>query len=187
MPVLGIDQSANHSGVTLLDDTGELILTQLIEPKKLRDAERLAYIRDALTGVLSHNPNVHTAVLEGYSYGSVNKKFVLGEVGGIVKVTLFDHKIKFYGAAPIQLKKFASGNAKATKQQVIAAVERKWGHRFEDDNIADSYALARLALELYNTTSTVRHELDVVFALSGKPKKARKPKSKTKKTKLDTI
>lgn len=168
MPIVGIDQSANHSGVTVLADDGKLLEQSLIEPKTLRDAERLAYIREHLSVVLDRYSDIHLTVLEGYSYGSTSKKFILGEVGGIVKLCLYDRGIQLYAAAPVQLKKFATGSIRADKTDIKHAVFTKWGIDLDDDNLADSYALARIGLQIHAPSSMRRHELEVVHAIQKK-------------------
>ena len=176
MPIVGIDQSANHSGVTVLDDTGSILECCLIEPGHLRDVERLAFIRDKFSAILDKYPSLHLAVLEGYSYGSTSKKFVLGEVGAVIKMCLYDRGVRLYAAAPVQLKKFATGKSRASKKDVVAAVATKWGLIVDDDNLADSYALAQIGRQLWKPTTARRHELEVLMSLQKKSSKKRRPK-----------
>jgi crossover junction endodeoxyribonuclease RuvC len=42
------------------------------------------------------------------------------------------------------LKKFAAGKGNAKKQEMLLQMYKRWGVEFNDDNAADSYALARL-------------------------------------------
>lgn len=185
MTVVGIDQSANHSGVTFLADDGKLLTQSLIEPAGLRDAPRLAYIRDAFNALLAVHSDIHVAVLEGYSYGSTSKKFILGEVGAVIKMCLYDRKIRTYAAAPLQLKKFATGRVKSDKEAIMHAVETKWGLTMTDDNLADSYVLSRIALQIHVPESKVRHELEVAHAIQKKSLSATlKPKKKRTKKNL---
>jgi crossover junction endodeoxyribonuclease RuvC len=43
------------------------------------------------------------------------------------------------------LKKYAAGKGNAKKQEMLLQIYKRWGIEFNDDNAADSYALARLA------------------------------------------
>ena len=43
------------------------------------------------------------------------------------------------------LKKYAAGKGTAKKQEMLMQIYKRWGIEFNDDNAADSYALARLA------------------------------------------
>ena len=45
---------------------------------------------------------------------------------------------------PMTLKKYASGKGNAKKQEMLLQIYKRWGVEFNDDNAADSYALARL-------------------------------------------
>jgi crossover junction endodeoxyribonuclease RuvC len=42
------------------------------------------------------------------------------------------------------LKKYAAGKGNAKKQEMLLQIYKRWGIEFNDDNAADSYALARL-------------------------------------------
>jgi crossover junction endodeoxyribonuclease RuvC len=46
---------------------------------------------------------------------------------------------------PMTLKKYAAGKGNAKKQEMLLQIYKRWGIEFNDDNAADSYALARLA------------------------------------------
>jgi crossover junction endodeoxyribonuclease RuvC len=43
------------------------------------------------------------------------------------------------------LKKYATGKGTSKKQEMLLQMYKRWGVEFNDDNAADSYALARLA------------------------------------------
>jgi hypothetical protein len=45
---------------------------------------------------------------------------------------------------PMTLKKYAAGKGNAKKQEMLLQIYKRWGIEFNDDNAADSYALARL-------------------------------------------
>jgi Holliday junction resolvasome RuvABC endonuclease subunit len=105
--VMGIDQSVQHTGISILNEARESVYLGLIEPPSAsRDVERLAFIRDELNNIISPY-DILVNVMEGYSYNSVNKKFLLGEVGCIVKLATHDKGAQLHIAAPTQLKKFA--------------------------------------------------------------------------------
>lgn len=172
---IGIDQSVLHTGICILDDTASVHYLGLIEPKNLKNQERLAYIRDNLAKVLA-GKRFHVGVMEGYSYGSINKKYLLGEVGAVIKLALFDHCDKCFEIAPKQLKKYVTGRAAASKEEMIVAVGKQWNVTVDDDNIADAYGLSRIGYDIFNRKITQRYRLDVIKALENKDlKKKRKP------------
>jgi len=175
--VAGIDQSANHTGVCVLGVSDQPLLLQLIEPGRLREEARLAFIRDGLRAALA--PWVPTVlVMEGYSHGSVNRKFLLGEIGSIVKLMAHDLGAKLYVAAPTQLKQFVTGRGGATKGDMIDTANSQWNLNVEDDNLADAYGLARIAREIQHPQSTCRRQIAVVHKLTSPPKKRKKRKKK---------
>ena len=180
--VIGIDQSARHTGVCVLSETGRVIALDLIEPSMQDVGARLAYIRDGIKvyfgGSAVSGTDVRAVVMEGYSYNSVSKKFVLGEVGGQIKLADFDAKVPLYEAAPKQLKKFVTGSGTATKDQVMVAIKERWKIDIINDNLADAYGLAQIAHEITWPKSTTRSQIEVVrvMAAKGLLKAARRPR-----------
>jgi Holliday junction resolvasome RuvABC endonuclease subunit len=75
---------------------------------------------------------------------------VLGELSATVRLTIFDYfdegdPRKYpLKVPPMTLKKFAAGKGNAKKQEMLLQIYKRWGIEFNDDNAADSYALARL-------------------------------------------
>ena len=180
--VIGIDQSARHTGVCVLSETGRVIALDLIEPSMQDVGARLAYIRDGIKvyfgGSAVSGTDVRAVVMEGYSYNSVSKKFVLGEVGGQIKLAVFDAKVPLYEAAPKQLKKFVTGSGTATKDQVMVAIKERWKIDIINDNLADAYGLAQIAHEITWPKATTRSQIEVVrvMAAKGLLKAARRPR-----------
>jgi Holliday junction resolvasome RuvABC endonuclease subunit len=83
----------------------------------------------------------------------------LGELAGLVKLTIWDYfdgnlnsVVPFAETLrtplqipPMTLKKYAAGKGNAKKQEMLMQIYKRWGIEFNDDNAADSYALARIA------------------------------------------
>jgi Holliday junction resolvasome RuvABC endonuclease subunit len=178
--VAGIDQSVRHTGVCVLDSTGKKHLLELIEPNgSLKGGDLLVFVRGELTRLLAPF-EIATAVMEGYSYNSVNRKFDLGEIGGVVKLVVLDKKATLHIAAPKQLKKYVTGRATAEKKDVMDAIKAQHGEVITDDNKADAYGLARIALEILSPTSTYRHQIDVVKMITKQSLNSPKRRSKVK-------
>jgi hypothetical protein len=82
--------------------------------------------------------------MEGYAFGSQMAN-MLGELGGMVKLTLLDFGIYPLIVPPTNLKKYVTGKGNGiSKSQILMYVYKKWDAEFSDDNAADSFALARL-------------------------------------------
>jgi crossover junction endodeoxyribonuclease RuvC len=149
MVFLGIDQSLTGTGLCVLSDDGSMVATALVSTNDLRDGERLVFIKTAVAALL---PGVEFATLEGYSYDSVGRVFELGEIGGVIKVLLLEHRVPYVVVAPVLVKKFATGSAHANKDKMLEAAVR-CGHDFGDnDDQADAFFLARIALAYAKNT-----------------------------------
>jgi len=178
--VAGIDQSVRHTGVCILDDSGGLHTLELIEPpKNLEGSKHLVYIRDELNKLLNRQTLTHV-VMEGYSYNSMNKKFMLGEVGATIKLCVHDTNAVLHEAAPTQLKKFVTGRGDASKEDVMQHLHSQYAVTVTDDNLADAYGLARIALELLEKSTTKRYQLEVLKQLTTKNLSAKKGRSKVR-------
>lgn len=86
--------------------------------------------------------------MEGYAHGAKFNREKMGELGGIVKLSWY----AAFGEDPIivsptVLKKYVTGKGTASKEQMLAGVEAKWGVKFADHNLADAYSLAQYVKE----------------------------------------
>lgn len=147
MRFIGVDQSATGTGVVVLEADGTRHHHRLIAPTE-RGPARLRCIYEDLTAVAYHYGPFEVGVREGYSYGSLNQPFTLGEVGGIVQLVLVQNCKRLEECAPAALKKFMASNASAKKATMMEAVKAITGYEYDDDNIADAHALAEVARAL---------------------------------------
>jgi Holliday junction resolvasome RuvABC endonuclease subunit len=74
---------------------------------------------------------------------------ILGELGGVVKLSLYEYFIEPELAHPLivpptSLKKYVTGKGRVEKNQILLQVYKKWDVEFNNDNAADSYGLARI-------------------------------------------
>ena len=145
---VGIDQSYSGFAITLLNDTGyrtTVFKSSMFGIKRLRDIQ--AHVMDTLVTA----GEIKDVAMEGYAFGSQMAN-MLGELGGMVKLTLLDFNIYPLIVPPTNLKKYATGKgAGISKGQIMLYVYKKWGVDLPDDNAADSYILAHLV--------SGRHEL----------------------------
>lgn len=168
---LGIDQSLTSTGVAVVTKDQEHLYTGAVTPKKLTGVHRLSYIREELRDVCAGFPSIKYAALEGYSVGSVNRPFALGEVGAVVQLVLHDAGIPFLVVAPKSLKLFVTGSGDAKKEDMQKAVKAKWGLDFDHDDICDAFGLAQLARSFHMVKGSTRAELEVLKKLRNTDKK----------------
>jgi Holliday junction resolvasome RuvABC endonuclease subunit len=147
---IGIDQSYTGFGLVVLDETGHCHQKSLLKyPKKngQTEAERLVKIYDDLLMYFgmhwTSGAEIHIA-MEGYAFGAKLNREKLGELGGIVKLTsrlvLQQDPIS---VPPTTLKQYVTGKGTATKEEMVAAVQ-KWDESITDNNLADAYGLAHM-------------------------------------------
>ena len=143
---LGIDPSATSTGLTLLSDDSSYCKTLRIQPRKLRDAQRLHYISQEIKTFIG-DLSIELCVHEAPSYGSTHKEFILGEVLGAIKLTLAQLDIPILGVPPTQLKKYFTSRGNATKQDMIDKA-KSLGCPSSQEDICDSYAASMLCKDL---------------------------------------
>lgn len=147
---VGIDQSYSGFAVTVLGEDNSYQTT--VAKFDSAGGERLSEVQAHLQDTLSRTKDccqVQDVAMEGYAYGSImaNK---LGELGGVVKLTLHETDGLGEGKSPMivpptSLKKYVTGRGTGVqKNQMLLQVYKKWNIEFPDDNAADSYGLAHI-------------------------------------------
>lgn len=158
---LGIDQSLTGFALTALNvDAPDQYETWVYKSDK-RGVARLADIRWWLMNkfdYIAKYGDIVEVAMEGTILAS-QASLALGELAATVKLTCwdyFDTNVNRYVPYPEHLrtplqvpptvvKKYAAGKGNAKKQEMLMQIYKRWGIEFNDDNAADSYALARLA------------------------------------------
>jgi len=139
--VVGIDPSLTSTGVAIIE-WGKLSTFRLTT--SLKGPARLDYFRGRFSDVLRQfDPAM--VVIEGYSYGS---KFGLagsGELGGVLKLALWDAKVAYGIAQPGTLKSFATGKGSADKEQVSKELFKRFGVDVDNNDKVDAAGLAVMA------------------------------------------
>ena len=168
---VGIDPSATSTGLAII--TPELVLlTTTIRPKELRAGKRLKFLHDAILEFVNKKQacDIH-ACIEGPSYDSVNQADTLGQVRGVVLLTLEILKAKVTVVPPATLKKFATRCGSSDKDDMIKAAKNKWNVALNND-AADAAWLAQMAYSLMTNKIDTREQLEVISGI-------RSPKSKS--------
>lgn len=146
MSVLGIDPSLSSSGFAYELDGS--VYTGTIKTKSLRGMERLSFILDSLSSILSTPAQkFRLVVLEGYAMGAPGGKgraFDIGELGGILKHHLWRQGYDMLIVPPSNLKKFATESGVAKKPEVIQSVASVWGYNVTQDDEADAFVLMQM-------------------------------------------
>ena len=155
---IGIDQSLTGFAVTALNVDRPDCYETWVYKSPYNGVKRLSDIGGWLVNKLDWLVNeqrcyVQDIAMEGTVLAS-HSALVLGELAATVKLTLwnyfrdFDHQDHLrvpLQVPPMTLKKYATGKGNAKKQEMLMQMYKRWSVEFNDDNAADSYALARLA------------------------------------------
>lgn len=147
---VGIDLSLAGSGIVIINENGELVEQKLVVTYKdcyLSPEQRVMDIFDQTKFVVNIT-RLKFVCIEGLSYMSVSQ--TLFERCGLlymILIHLLKHEIDYLLIPPKTLKKFVTTDGNADKVFIRRVIKCRWGYDFEDDNIADAYGLARMALE----------------------------------------
>lgn len=169
--VVGIDQSLVAFGLVAYSYEDDTAFCWLHKPAG-HGVRRLFDIQSFLRGVFQQITlrcgEPEHVTMEGYAFATHAGREVMGECGAATKMAL----VSALGIAkqvaypslvtPQQVKKFATSRGNAKKNEVLLAIYKKWGVTFTDDNLADAYALARVAAALATGESKYDYEQDVI-------------------------
>lgn len=140
MNVLALDLALTVSGFAGPSASGTF------GPSPDRGMARLAWVREEVL-VLAEGADL--VAIEGYSFGSRGRQHATGELGGVIRLALWERDIPVVDVPPSSLKKYATGRGNAGKDQVLAAAIRRLGFQGHDHNEADALWLRTMAQDRY--------------------------------------
>ena len=142
--IAGLDPSSSRLGYAT--PSGELVSLRPSagseDPaRRLYEISRL--VDDALR---RYPPRPDLVVLEGYALGSPHRHtlLTLGEVGGVVRLRLFELDVPFVVVTPTNLKRFSTGNGNADKARMVARAIELGARPTVNDDEADAFHLRRM-------------------------------------------
>ena len=147
MRVVGLDLSLTATGIAVEDGTCTVKV-------RTTGMQRLADVRDIVLDAyqprFERPPDFgHLFVIEGYSMGTARQSshaHGLGELGGVIRLALWEAGVPYVDVPPACLKKYATGKGNANKEAVlIAAVKR--GAEVKDNNEADAWWLRAMGMD----------------------------------------
>ena len=149
MRVVALDPSLVCTGVA---DSEKPAPFTLESPSGLRGPARLYWIQKQVMRVCA---GADLVVVEGYAYGAKNQVHQLGELGGVIRLTLWCLKIRYVDAAPAHRMRIATGKGSAKKEAVLAAAIHRLGYQGHSFDEADALWLLQLALHQYGLPGAV--------------------------------
>ena len=139
--IIGLDLSLTSTGFSYQDTVGILS-----SPKK--GVSRLDDLCEQMTKLMTDIQSSKVAIIEGYSFASRNSQaHAIGELGGVIRLTLYRLGIPFVDVPPTCRAKFATGKGNASKNEVISALSARtgivWSGKGADD-MADAWILEEM-------------------------------------------
>lgn len=123
MLLAGLDLSLTSTGLSI---SGE---TRVVSTDK-KGAQRLSIVSSEIVHLVT-SAGVGCVLIEGYSFASRNSQaHSIGELGGSVRMRLWEGGIPFVDVPPTCRAKFATGRGNAGKGEVISAISAKTGKVF---------------------------------------------------------
>lgn len=141
MKILALDLSLSATGFALPNGT-----LGTIAPRHLTGVERLDWIDDQVIRLVV---DVDLVVIEGYAYGRPNQAVHIGELGGVIRLSLYQRGFPVAEVPPASVKKYATGKGNATKPDMRVALLQRAGIDERDDNRVDAWWLRAAALDHY--------------------------------------
>jgi Holliday junction resolvasome RuvABC endonuclease subunit len=163
MNVMGLDLSLTSTGVSINGNTGVISTSA-------KGAERLSIISLAVLDAIIDN-NIEVVAIESYSFGSRNSQaHSIGELGGAVRMRLWERNIFYIDIPPTCRAKFATGKGNAAKTEVMSAISAKTGLVFSGkgaDDMCDAWILeemcrTRIGISDYAWSATQLSALDKI-------------------------
>lgn len=165
--VAGLDPSLAATSIVVHDGMNDVFYMSTspewirTDPSKLKRYKRVEGTQVYVRGILKrHKPTL--LAMEDYSYGSPGLLTVLAEVGGIIRMSLWELDMPHFAlmVTPSQLKKYILGTAKGetTKDMITMAVYKNYGVEPRNNNESDAAVLCVIARDLVIHIDAI-HEL----------------------------
>lgn len=143
--IAALDLSLTQTGWARGNGTTREVGT--LRTAQLRGMHRLRQIQQEVMRLAT---GADLVVIEGYSFGAKGNAVVsLGELGGVVRLSLHVAGIPYVEAPPSTLKKYLTGKGNAPKEAMLAAAIRRLGYAGSNHNEADALALLHAGLDAY--------------------------------------
>lgn len=146
LQLMGLDLSLTSTGYSISQKTG-------IISTKSKGAQRLSEMSNDILGILADN-SVDVVIIEGYSFASRNSQaHSIGELGGAVRMRLWEFGVPFVDVPPTCRAKFATGKGNASKSEVISAVSARTGIIWSgpgSDDMCDAWVLEQMGKQILN-------------------------------------
>jgi crossover junction endodeoxyribonuclease RuvC len=180
---IGIDPSLTATAIVAIDSAGGFV-NAMICKTGTTGPERLVRIRKQAENFIGRYEDQTALIgIEHYAMGAKWGREALGELGGVLRVMMYENGQQYIEIAPMQLKQFATGKGTAQKDHVLMAAYKKWGLEFKTNDEADAFIAAQVAraIDLVKRGEEVKltaYEATVVDKIINPVKKSKKKAGK---------
>ena len=151
MKFIGIDPSLTENAVVCLDENGEILESKLIKTDSKSEIEdRINYIYNSIYNIINKYEDNKLINIEGLAFGA--KGNAITQLAGLhyfVRINLKNNNLEYKIIPPTTLKKFVTGRGNCKKELMLLKIYKRWRVEFDNNNLADSYGLAKMALDNY--------------------------------------
>jgi crossover junction endodeoxyribonuclease RuvC len=174
---VGIDPGTTNLAIVAFSPSRNVASTWKPTGRIPTGVRRLCFLMQGIKNHLGELEKIGTVrhiAMEGYSmlerFGQHNS----GEVGAAIKLALvtwwgLDQPVAYPTiVAATQLKKFTTGSGSAKKSMMAKEVFKRWNTDFNDENLAEAYALARVAWAMAVGPDMTKAQQEVIKALQGR-------------------
>lgn len=152
---VGIDQSLTGTGLCIFNDQGELLSQDLFGTKPgsspmdeiNRFVELFANVHNKVVQIAAGRKVC--AVMEDFAFAQAHQMAKLGGLGWHFRIMMSRTDWHFAACGTSVLKRMVTGKGNSEKDQVMMHVYKRWTFESSDNNIADAYALGRVAILTY--------------------------------------
>lgn len=145
---VGLDLSLTSTGIVVWEEEVLFAINPKTQPRDGGPESRTAIILDAISVALkSYEPRV--VDVENHAFGAIGGDTRPHELLGVVRFTLWNEGRTMRVVAPNTVKKFATGNGRASKEEMLEAAKVFWPDCPNHD-LADALFIAKRAYETYN-------------------------------------
>ena len=178
----GFDLSLTGTGLVIMNHKG-LVKERHVISVKERGAERLHKIQQKIDKLITPY-NLKLVCIEGYAMGAkCGHTFGIGELGGVIRLLLYNKGIPYKEPTPGQLKQFATGHGggeKGSKDQVTLHLYKCFGFEAVNNDEADAAVLCIISRAIDGHVINLNvHQKKVVHTILNPPEKKKK-KNETK-------
>ncbi len=165
--VAGIDPALDVSGVVIYRPETREYRAHTVTGEGKGPARQVG-IRNRVVELIKP---ANLVAIEGYffseKYGNASE---LGELHGVLRCGLYEAGKKFVVVQPLWLKQYATGQTKATKDEIRLAVYKRWGIEEKTHDQVEAFVLAKIAASMIGfrkgTTAFQREVIEKVMAFN---------------------